>query len=247
MADTRGLMFGRMAKYYDLLYAEKDYRSEARGLIALAQRFGLSQGRSWLDVACGTGRHLEVLRRKYSVVGVDRSVDMLRIARRRLPGVLLRRADMRTFRIAARFDVITCLFSAIGHLRTEKDLERTFANFARHLRPGGVVLIEPWIDPTEFRPGSVHMVSYRSPATVVSRVAYSSRRGTHSIVRYHYVVAERRRGIQEFEETDVGLLVPRSRLVRALRRAGLSARSLPVALTSGRELLVGVKPMTPPT
>lgn len=240
-------MFGQMARYYDLLYAGKDYRSEARQLVALAHRYGRSGGKSWLDVACGTGRHLEFLRRRYSVVGVDRSVDMLRIARRRLPRIALHLADMRTFRLPARFDVVTCLFSAIGHLRTEKDVQRAFANFARHVKPGGLVLVEPWIDPAEFHPRHVHLVSYRSPAAIVARAAFSSRKGDHSVIRYHYLVAERRRGIKHLQETDTGLLVARSVLLNAMRTAGLRARFLRRGLTSGRGLILGTKPlpMTP--
>ncbi|HUI38753.1 MAG TPA: methyltransferase domain-containing protein, partial [Thermoplasmata archaeon] len=77
--------FYQLAKYYDPLNDWKDYRAESRRLIALARRWGRPQSTSWLDVACGTGRHLEFLRQRYATVGVDASPDMLRIARRRLP------------------------------------------------------------------------------------------------------------------------------------------------------------------
>ena len=243
MVTSRDLMFGRMARYYDLLYAAKDYDAEVRRLVQLAQRFGRSKGRSWLDVACGTGRHLEFLRRSHAVVGVDRSREMLRLARRRLPGVALRRGDMRTFRLARRFDVVTCLFSAIGHLRSYPELRQAFTNFARHLRPGGLVMVEPWIDPTTFRPGHIHVASYTSPEEIVTRVAFSSRRGNRSLVHYHYLVAERDRGIRHLEEVDRGLLVSRADLLAAMRSAGLHPRFVPQGLSTGRGLLLGTKPL----
>lgn len=118
----------------------------------MVRHLGRSEKTSWLDVACGTGRHLEFLRQKYSVMGVDGSREMLQIARRRLPGIRLVLGDMRSFRVHRRFDVVSCLFSAIGHLPSDRDVRATFANFERHLNPGGIAIVEPWIEPSAFRP-----------------------------------------------------------------------------------------------
>jgi ubiquinone/menaquinone biosynthesis C-methylase UbiE len=245
VAQRSGLMFGEMARYYDLLYGAKDYRTESRKLVALARRYGRSAGRSWLDVACGTGRHLEFLRRQYSVVGVDRSPQMLRVARKRLPGVRLVRGDMRSFRLGARFDVLSCLFSAIGHLTSEDDLRRTFENFSDHLEPGGVMIVEPWIDPADFVPGTIHAVTYRTPELIVVRVAFSARRGNRTRIRYHYLVAERGRGIRHFQELDIGLGVSRQKLLGTARAAGLRARFVDAGFATRRGLIIGVKPLAP--
>ena len=242
----RAPMFGELAEYYDRFLAEKDYRGEAAQLVALARQYGRSGGREWLDVACGTGRHLAELRRSYSVRGIDASPEMLRIARRRLPGIPLDRGDMRTFRTARRFDVVSCLFSAIGHLESERDLRATFANFARHLKPGGVALVEPWIDPADFRPGSHFLMTYRGPDAVLARLSYSVRRGRTSVVRSGYLVGVPGRGIREVDGTDVGLLVPRHRLVAMMADAGLRPRFRVRGVRSGRGFLIGRKPVVPP-
>ncbi len=157
-------MFHRLAPFYDALTSGKDTGQEVAYLERLAARFGRSGGRAWLDVACGTGRHLAFLRRHHAVTGLDLSAPMLRIARQRLPGVRLLRADLRSFRLGEQFDVLTCLFSAIGHLRSEAELRATFRHFADHLKPGGVGLVEPWIDPVQFRSGFVHLVGHRDRA-----------------------------------------------------------------------------------
>lgn len=241
---TQGpLMFTRLARFYDLLVGEKDYRAEVRYLEALAQRFGRSDGRAWLDVACGTGRHLEFLRRNYEVTGVDVSAAMLRVARRRLPGIRLLRGDMRALDLHEPFDVVSCLFSAIGHLRTQRELSKAFANFASHLKPGGVAIVEPWIDPSIFTPGYLHVVTKTKGGVSVARMSRSYRQGRHSYVRFHYLIGERGRPVRYFEETDKGLLVPRRRLLELLRGAGLNARFLPHGLTRGRGLLIGQRPV----
>lgn len=244
MPRAQPLMFHRLAPYYDQLYGGKNYASEARFLEGLVRRLARSRGRSWLDVACGTGRHLSYLRRHYEVAGVDASREMLREARRRLPGVPLVLGDMRDFRLARTFDVVSCLFSAIGHLKSERDLEATFANFARHLNPGGIAIVEPWIDPTEFRPGHIHLVTDQGPTVTVARMASASRRGNRSAIHYHYLIGKRGHGVEYLEEVDRGLLVSRNRLVELMDRAGLAARFRQSGLPTGRGLLVGVKELS---
>jgi ubiquinone/menaquinone biosynthesis C-methylase UbiE len=236
------LMFHRLADQYDALTSGKDTRKEVEHLEALARRYARSGGGSWLDVACGTGRHLELLRRRHEVVGVDRSAAMLRIARRRLPSTRLLRGDMRTLRLDEEFDVVSCLFSAIAHLRSEAELGAAFRTFAAHLKPGGICLVEPWIDPSNFRSGFVQLVGHAGPDGSVARMAFSRRQGKRSVVRYEYLVGDARRGIRHFAEDDVGLLVPRQRLLDLMAAAGLRARYLERGLTPGRGLLLGRKP-----
>ena len=239
---SRLSQFHELAEFYDPLNAGKDYRSEVRFLEAIARRLGPRGRTSWLDVACGSGRHLEYLRRKHRVVGVDASREMLRLARRRVRGAKLVRGDMRTFRLGQRFDVVSCLFSAIGHLPTKSDVRKTFVNFALHLNPGGVAVVEPWIAPSIFRAGFLQVRSYDSPAVTVARFASSGRRGKHSIVRYDFYIGKPGREIQHRRVTDVGLLLSPPELLQLMRAAGLRPRFLVRGLTRGRGLLVGIKP-----
>ena len=228
-------------RYYDALNDLKDYHGESDQLEAIARRYGPAGRTSWLDVACGTGRHLEFLRRRHAIMGVDGSRDMLRIARRRLPGVRLVASDMRTFRLTQRFDVVSCLFSAIGHLRTKEGVRRTFANFARHLNPGGIAIVEPWIERSAFRTRFVHLRTYESSAVTLARVASSSRQGDHSTIHYHFLIGRPGRPVRHWEVNDVGLLLSREDLLGIMRSTGLQSRFLAGGLTSGRGLLVGKK------
>jgi len=194
---TQGLhLFRDLAKYYDIQYSWKDYRAETKRLEAIARRYGRSGGRDWLDVACGTGRHLEYLRQRYDCMGVDASSEMLRVARRRLPGVRLVRGDMRTFSLGRRFDVVSCLFSAVGLLTNERDLKRSFARFADHLKPGGVVIVEPWILPSRAKAGHVHLRTSETPEATLVRLAYSEVRGRWTVIRYYHLIGIPGRGVR---------------------------------------------------
>jgi SAM-dependent methyltransferase len=107
-------MFDRTAHLYDLLYAFKDYEAESVALVELI-RSRNPAATSVLDVACGTGRHLELLRASFSdLAGVDLEPGLLDVARTRLSGVSLTHGDMRTFDLGRYFDAVTCLFSSVG-------------------------------------------------------------------------------------------------------------------------------------
>jgi SAM-dependent methyltransferase len=214
-------MYRDLAAYYDRIYSWKDYRAETARLVELARRFGRSGGSRWLDVACGTGGHLEYLRREFDVTGVDLSRPMLRLARQRLPGVPLHRADMRTLELRTRFDVVSCLFSAIGYLRTEADLRRAFRAFARHLVPGGVILVEPWLAPADFRPGHVSLDVFTDERTKVARGGAASRRGAFSRISFDYLIGEEGRGFRHFREVEELRLTEPTRLRQLLEAAGL--------------------------
>ncbi|MCQ9362278.1 class I SAM-dependent methyltransferase, partial [Corynebacterium sp. 153RC1] len=142
----RALMFSNSAAIYDAVYSFKDYADESERLRALiAER---SPGASTLlDVACGTGKHLEQLRSWYEVSGVDLDPELLGIARERLGDVDLRTGDMTDFALDGQFDVVTCLFSSIGYVGTVERLGSAITAMATHLNPGGVLIVEPWLTP----------------------------------------------------------------------------------------------------
>src|SRR3954452_22491707 len=108
-------MFNRSADIYDAVYAFKDYAGEAARLRELIERRSPGAS-SLLDVACGTGRHLEELGRWYEVEGLDIEADLVKVARDRLDGVRVHEADMVGFDLGKNFDVVICLFSSIGYV-----------------------------------------------------------------------------------------------------------------------------------
>ena len=129
-------MYHLSARYYDHIYSFKDYRKEADILREVIERYGGSDGHRLLDVACGTGKHIEYLRRDFRVEGVDLLEEFLQIARGKFSDISFHQGDMRAFDLDRQFDVVTCLFSAIGYMQTLEDLNAAVANMARHLLPG---------------------------------------------------------------------------------------------------------------
>src|SRR6267378_382943 len=123
-------MYRQLASYYDEIYHFKDYQKEAQKIETLIQQHKKSSGDQLLDVACGTGNHIEYLKQHYTVEGLDSSSEMLRIARKKLPDVVFHLGEMTRFKLSTRFDIVTCLFSAIGHVKTKARMRRAVRNMA---------------------------------------------------------------------------------------------------------------------
>ncbi len=238
-------IYADLAEYYDVMYSFKNYRKETARVVELARRYGRSAGRDWLDVACGTAQHLQYLPRRYRRIGVDLSAAMLRVARRRLPGVRFVRGDLRRFHLGRRYDVVTCLFSSIGYVRTVDGLRQAITHLARHLKPGGVLVIEPWLTPQGFRPGTAHLRLEGSGDVRIARANSSERRGRLSILRMHYLMAEPGRPIRYAVDAHRMGLFTTSETLRLLQGAGLRARFLRKGLTGDRGLFVAVRPVAP--
>jgi len=236
------VLFGDLAPIYDRIYGPKSYRAESTELHTIALRAGRRGAASLLDVACGTGRHLEQFARWYpDRAGVDASPPMLRIARQRLgPTVPLTLGDMRNFDLGRRFDVITCLFSAIGYLTARRDRDQALANFARHLAPGGVVLVEGWVLPDRWRGTTSRLQLVDAPDLKVARLTTPLRRGTMSILDMHYLVARPGDPVRHYAEKHYNRLVAAEKTLRSFRRAGLRAWVLQSGRWRDRGLFVGV-------
>jgi SAM-dependent methyltransferase len=234
-------IFKDLARYYDLLYAWKDYEQEAAKIRRLIARHQKSSGRDLLEVACGTGRHAARLKNDFSIVATDLNEGMLRIARRRCKGVRFRRADMTTLDLGRTFDVIVCLFGSIGYVRTYANLKKTIGNFARHLKPGGVLILEPWFTKANFKAGAPRMTVHDGPDIKIARAVGSEVRGGLSILDMHYLVAERNKPVRFYVDRHELGLFDRRKTLAYLRRAGLNARFQGDGLMKGRGLYIGVR------
>jgi len=220
------LPYTDLASIYDRVYAWKDYRREARSVDRLIRRFGPKGARTLLDVACGTGSHLRFLASRYTSTGLDASAPMLRVARGRVPSAKFVLGRMPRFDLGVRFDAITCLFSAIGYVRTPRALRATLRTFARHLVPEGVVIIEPWLTPAMWHPGSVHLSTVSSETVPIARMNDSRTVRGRSVLEMHYLVPIRGAIRHWTERHDLGLFSP-AEMIRAFRDAGFEVRRIP--------------------
>jgi SAM-dependent methyltransferase len=235
-------VFAKSAAFYDALYRWKDYAAETRQLRDIIREHKQSPGDRLLDVACGTGQHLAHLREHYSVEGLDLDPGLIEIARGRLPGVTFHQADMRSFDLGQTFDVIVCLFSSIGYLKTADALNQAIATLARHAVPGGVVIVEPWFSGETFKPGHLGMITVDDPALKITRMNLGEVDGALSILNFHYLVGTPE-GITHFTERHELGLFSHEQYSEAFQAAGLQLTYDEAGLMN-RGLYIGVVPLS---
>jgi SAM-dependent methyltransferase len=193
------------AELYDVTFRSrgKDFVAEADDVagLVLARHPGAT---SLLDVACGTGAHLEAFEAHFrDTAGVELADGMRAVAAGR--GLTVWPGDMRTFDLGRTFDALTCLGNSISCVPTADDLGDAVANMVRHVKPGGVLVVEPWWFPADFIDGYVGGHVVNETRRVISRVTRSIRVGQRTRMSVHFTVAEPH-GVRTFvDELDVGL------------------------------------------
>lgn len=211
------------APYYDAIYSAqgKDYQKEAEYLVESLRAAGVGKRATLLDVACGTGSHLFYLRKYFTVEGIDISLDFIRIARSKVPKARFHVGDMRTFRTGIEYDIVCCLFSSIGYVETTKALETAIRNMARHVRSGGILLVEPWFPPGKLVDGSVSMAIVDQEKLKVVRMNTLKLEGNVSRFDFHYLVGASSGTTHFIEKHRLGLFT-KEEMTGALERCGLS-------------------------
>lgn len=234
-------MYKESAAIYDAIYRSmgKDYAAESARLQAFIAHYKRSAGNDLLDAACGTGSHIPYLRAAYRVEGLDYSDEMLAIARQKNPGITFHHASMVDFRLDRQYDVITCLFSAIGYVETLDNLSQTIQTFARHLKPGGIALVEPWFSPEAFGTDKVHALFVDEPDLKIARMNVNRVEGRLSFLDFQYMVGTPA-GIEHYSETGTLGLFTHEEYMRAFGDAGLQVTYDETGL-DGRGLYIGCK------
>jgi len=234
-------MFSKSANYYDDIYAsiDKDYSVETKKLQKFIQKHKKSGGYKLLDVACGTGTHTNLLSQHYHVEGIDLDSKMLSVARKKYPVIKFHNGNMLDFSLNHKFDVIICLFSSIGYVRTKPNLVKAIQNMAGHLLPGGVLLVEPWFSSEQWSVGHTHMTVVNRDDLKIARMSRSSRRGNVSIIEFQYLIG-RPKGIEHIIETHKLGLFSNKDHIDAFESAGLKTTHDTKGL-DGRGLYIGTK------
>jgi SAM-dependent methyltransferase len=148
-------LYQELAEWWPLLSPPEEYEGEAEDLLARLRSGGATPGGTLLELGSGGGSLASHLKRHFTLTLTDVSPGMLGVSRALNPECDHLAGDMRSLRLARRFDVVL-IHDAIGYATTPTAVRKTLRTAAHHCRPGGVVAVLPDHVRETFEPATDH-------------------------------------------------------------------------------------------
>ena len=227
MARAARAAYGRrFAKYYDAIYHDLvDYEGDVEFLERVFRRFR-GRPKTILDLGCGTGNHdFPLARRGYEVTGIDRSREMLALARKKTPEVgrppRFVRADMQSFHLGQRFDAAVCLFGAFDYLLSRPQVTGCLRSVRAHLVPRGLFVYEYW-QTSGVRPGIQSWIDRVAEGWELLRLSegHFDSRKSQLAMDFRFLVLQGRAVVDRFSERHIVRTYARRQMGLLLRQAG---------------------------
>ncbi len=204
-------VFKSYAKYYDLLYQEKNYEEECDFIEKTFSKFASSQVKNILEMGSGTGGHaIPLAQRKYQLTGIDVSEVMLNAAKEKTRklglNINLQLSDIRNFKLNQKFDAVICMFAVLNYITLTSDLEKTLRNAKEHLNKEGLFIIDIWNGLAVMRIlPSTRVKILEQDKTKIIRIVEPELDAVNHLCRNHYrmMVLEKDKLIEEIKETHV--------------------------------------------
>ncbi len=188
--------FKLYSAYYDLLYQDKDYKSEA-AYVHYHLRKLLSEAKKLLELGSGTGNHARYLSEYgYEITGVERSEEMIALAKQKaitdFHPVL---SDITNFNFTYQFNAAVSLFHSMCYLTTNEQLLTSFKNVSRHLKAGGIFAFDCWYGPAVLHHLPIDRTKYQQNEFLeVRRQAQTTMHINKNIAEVNYEMVVRDKG-----------------------------------------------------
>jgi SAM-dependent methyltransferase len=149
------MIFDKYANYYDLYYAQKDYKGEVDYIISLSKLYTNREINNVLDIGCGTGGHIiQFCKQGIHVKGIDLSPIMVKTAQEKIitKGIKglaeIEIADIRSYRDDVKYDLIVSMFAVMGYITANKDIIVVLKTIKSQLQKNGLFIFDVWFGPT---------------------------------------------------------------------------------------------------
>jgi SAM-dependent methyltransferase len=194
--------FEYSARFYDLIYKEKNYEKETAFVEDIFKAF--TKPKSILEIGCGTGNYTQILHRKgYEMTGLDISENMIKVARKKCDCNFVV-GDVCDFSLSERFDACVALFAVMGYVTENSGVKKAFTNIHRHLKPNGLFVFDVWNGLAVLStPPELRVKEFKDDETKVLRIGYPKLKALDHVceIKYKLLVTDKtNRSYSEFEE-----------------------------------------------
>ena len=149
-------LYNELAPYYDL-FNFNDYKKQTSFVTKIINKEFYSRKTKnnikILDLACGTGEHIKILKRKFEIEGIDVNKGMVKKAKSKNPTNMIKEGNICNLNLKYNYyDVVVCFSSSIQYILSEKDLESFFKKVKKSLKNQGIFIFdmayckEKWIE-----------------------------------------------------------------------------------------------------
>lgn len=205
------MVFEKYAKYYDLLYKDKDYRAETDYIISLIQKYKPETCKI-LEFGAGTGIHGRILGNEgYEVRGIERSREMIDIGLSanqeydHYTNFSCTQGDCTSTFLGDDFDTVISLFHVLSYQTSHEKIIAMLNNAYRQLKSGGVFIFDYWYAPAVWNIGpSVRLKRVRNQELAITRIAEPECLRYQNLVKVNYqtfINDLKRNHISEIKET----------------------------------------------
>ncbi len=132
-----------MARYYDELMNAEKYKDWLNLLRKVIKRYKVESGLA-LDVACGTGEMSNLVSKEgFKVIGIDKSEEMLKVAKEKYPSLEFVKADMCDFNLKHKGIILAFSFyDSLNYLLTKEDLLKALRSVSENVAPSGLFVFD---------------------------------------------------------------------------------------------------------
>ena len=143
--------FDQYSQYYDLLYIDKDYKTESAYVYHSLKNLNPSVS-SLLELGCGSGNHaMHLTQNNLVITGIERSQMMVAEAlNKNIQNFNPIIGDITHFELNETFDAVISLFHVVSYLTDNEALISCFKSVHKHLNNNGLFLFDIWFTPTVY-------------------------------------------------------------------------------------------------
>jgi SAM-dependent methyltransferase len=226
------MVFRDYAKYYDLLYQDKDYQAESDYVMNLVNTHQ-PETKKILEFGSGSGIHGRILGNAgYQVSGVELSQQMIDLGKSSIneenqnPNFSCILGDCADTYISHDFDTAISLFHVVSYQTTNKKLSNVFKNAHRQLKAGGVFILDYWYAPAVWSIGpSIRVKRIKNQDLSITRIAEPECKRDQNIVKVKYqtfVEDRNTKCITEINETHMMRAFETEEISNFAKKSGFS-------------------------